>query len=151
MRNWQKERNYRKSEAEGGHPRYVITVDGEDVEVGAGVYEAYARADRRERYIRERDAGRLLSLERLIDDGAPLESLSELQTEPAESSALHGILEEEMADAFLLLTPEEQDLIRALVIDGMAERDYAAQIGISQKNINKKKQRILKKLKKLLP
>lgn len=47
------------------------------------------------------------------------------------------------------LTEDERELIKALFFCGMTEREYAAICGISQKNINKKKSRILCKLYKL--
>jgi RNA polymerase sigma factor (sigma-70 family) len=48
------------------------------------------------------------------------------------------------------LDENERALVQALFYDGLTEREYAAVVGISQKNVNKKKQRILAKLKKYL-
>lgn len=48
------------------------------------------------------------------------------------------------------LTENERELISALFFYGMTEREYADLIGQTQQNINKKKQRILSKLYKLL-
>lgn len=48
------------------------------------------------------------------------------------------------------LTEDERELISALFFYGMTEREYADLIGQTQQNINKKKQRILSKLYKLL-
>ena len=45
------------------------------------------------------------------------------------------------------LTDEERSLIDALFFVGMTEREYAARIGIAQKNVNARKQRVLEKLK----
>jgi len=39
-------------------------VNGKDVEVNEDVFKAYSQGDHRERYLVERDAGRLLSLEK---------------------------------------------------------------------------------------
>ena len=47
------------------------------------------------------------------------------------------------------LTEEERELISALFFFGMTEREYGKIHGISQKNVNKKKRRILCKLYKL--
>jgi RNA polymerase sigma factor (sigma-70 family) len=150
MQNWQKDRNYRKYENADGTFKYVITVDGEDVEVSGEVYKAYSQADRRERYCAERDAGRLLSLERFGEDGATLESLIGEYAKSAEDYAIHAMLMEQAVAAFNQLEPAERKLIQALVIDGVTERDYAARIGLSQKGVNKRKQRILEKLKKMV-
>ena len=48
------------------------------------------------------------------------------------------------------LTEEERELISALFFYGMTEREYAALVGQTQQNINKKKLRILCKLHKLM-
>ncbi len=48
------------------------------------------------------------------------------------------------------LTENERELISALFFYGMTECEYADLIGQTQQNINKKKQRILSKLYKLL-
>lgn len=48
------------------------------------------------------------------------------------------------------LTEDERELISALFFYSMTEREYADLIGQTQQNINKKKQRILSKLYKLL-
>ena len=155
MQNWQKTRNYRKFENTDGSFRYIITVDGEDIEVSAEVFAAYSQSDRRERYLDERDAGRLLSLDRFAEEGISLDHLLNEHGESAEESVIQAMAVEQNAitkaqamSAFMALTPEERRLIHALVIDGVTERDYAAEIGLSQKGVNKRKHKILEKLKK---
>lgn len=150
MKNWQKSRNYRKYENADGSFTCIITIGGVDVEVSEDVFKAYSQNDRRERYLVERDAGRLLSLERFNDDGITLDHLVEEHIESAEISALQGMLIEQVREAFMFLDDDEQDLIQALVIDGVTERDYAAEIGISQKGVNKRKHKVLEKLKKMV-
>ena len=150
MQNWQKHRNYRKHEGSGGTIKYVITVDGKDVEVSEEVFEAYSQADRRERYCIERDAGRLLSLEQMTEDNVLLSYLTDKHIESAEDTAIHTMLAGQVWEAFMALPSDERDLIQALVIDGVTERDYADAIGLSQKGVNKRKQKILKSLKKMV-
>ena len=77
MKKWQEERNYRRVRNEGGEViANIITVDGMDVEVPEDVYLAYSQADRRERYVREEmESGKLLSLDKLLEDEVPLEPL----------------------------------------------------------------------------
>ena len=150
MQNWQKNRNYRKYEQANGSFTYIITVDGVDVGVSKEVYEAYSQADRRERYCTERDTGRLLSIERFAEEGISLECLLDEHIESAEDSVCQTLLVEQVTAAFLALTPDERNLLQALVIGGVTERDYAASIGLSQKGINKRKHKILEKLKNLV-
>ena len=146
MQNWQKTRNYRKFENVDGSITHIITVDGEDIGVGAEVFAAYSQADRRERYLAERDAGRMLSLERFAENGVTLDHLVDEHIESAEESVLCTMLKAQAMAAFKSLKPDEQDLIQAVVMDGITEQDYANTIGISQVAVHKRKKRILKKI-----
>lgn len=150
MKYWQKTRNYRKYEREDGTFAHIITVDGEDVEVSAEVYQAYSQADRRERYQTERDENVLLSLERFAEDEMHLSYLTGGHNESAEDAVFRDVLPGQAMLAFGCLAPEEQHLIRALIIDGVTERDYAAVSGISQVAVHKRKQRILRKILNIL-
>jgi RNA polymerase sigma factor (sigma-70 family) len=150
MKYWQKTRNYRRYELEDGTFVHIITVGGEDVEVSSEVYQAYAQAERRERYQAEREVGRLLSLERLADDGMQLSHLTDKHVESAEDTAIRNLLKNQMYNALPLLSEEEQRLLYALIFGGITEREYAATLGISQVAIHKRKQRLLKKLQKML-
>jgi len=150
MKYWQKARNCRKYEREDGMFVYLITVNGEDVEVSAEVYQAYAQADRRERYQAERDTGIVLSLNKLAEDEMQLSYLTDKHIESAEDATFRDILSQQAMQAFGCLAPEEQHLIRSLIIDGVTERDYAADFGISQVAVHKRKQRILRKIQNIL-
>lgn len=147
MQNWQRYRNYRKNENDEGLTTYIITVDGVDVEVSEEIYNAYSQADRRERYSAERDTGRLLSLEKMQEDGFPIEIMTGEYEESPEETLLGEITLKMVSAAFEALEPVERDLIQALVIDRVTERDYAASIGLSQKGVNKRKRIILEKMK----
>ena len=57
---------------------------------------------------------------------------------------------EAMLKAIKQLDDEEKELINKLFFDNMTERECADYYGINQKNINKKKKRILSKLYKLI-
>jgi hypothetical protein len=94
MKYWQKARNYRKYEREDGMFVYIVTVDGEDVEVSAEVYQAYSQADRRERYQAERDAGLVLSLNKLAEDEMQLSYLTDKHIESAEDATVLNVMTE---------------------------------------------------------
>ena len=150
MQYWKKDRNYRKYTDADGSPRYVITVDGVDVAVCADVYKAYAQADRRERYCYEREAGVLFSLERMAEDNRPLGYFTDKHVESAEDTVLRQMLIAAAMEALSHLEPEEQLLIRAVVMEGVTEQEYARRIGITQKAVNKRKIRVLRKICKYL-
>jgi RNA polymerase sigma factor (sigma-70 family) len=169
MKNWRKDRNFRKHENADGSFTYVVTVDGEDVEVSEAVYREYAAADRKMEYMeldlkRDRvlqDAHgravtdengcpvilpeREVSLDKLVSEewdypsSAP--SPEDEVIERLEISALYSCLD--------LLDAGERALIDALFFDGLTEREYSSKTGIPQKTINDRKQRILGKLKKI--
>lgn len=147
MADWQRRRNYRIRASESDKARFTITVDGIETEVTPEVYEAYAQGERRERYMAERDAGRLLSLEQMDMDFVSLALFGE-RAALAEDAAIRRIMGAQAMKALEQLAPEERDLIQSLILSGETERDYAGRIGMSQKGVNKRKHKILKKIKK---
>jgi len=169
MQNWQKSRSYRKYENADGSFTYTVTVDGENVEVSAEVYRAYAVAERKMEYM-ERD----LKRDRVLQDadgkavkdenGRPVElperevSLEKLvdedwdypSSEPSPEESVIGQLEiSALYECLDLLEADERALIDALFFDGLTEREYAAKIGVTQKAVNKRKHKVLEKLKNL--
>lgn len=146
MKYWQKERNYRKNANHDGSFTYIITIDGKEIKVNEEVYKAYSGADRRERYLYEREKGLLLSLDRLEEDKLPFNCLLDRPSESAEDVILAQIESERLRAALDSLSPEDRQLIDALVLGGMTEREYAVRIGMSQKGVNKRKHKVLQKI-----
>lgn len=52
--------------------------------------------------------------------------------------------------ALPLLSDSEQELIQAIFFDGLSEREVGARLGITQSVVNKRKARILIKLRKII-
>lgn len=150
MKYWKKDRNYRKYQNEDGTFRYVITVDDTDVEVPIEVYQAYAQADRKERYGYEREDGLLLSLARMAEDGMPLSYLTDQHVESAESTAIRDLMIEQMMDAVLLLSEEERKLIDQLFFQGTSARELARTIGVYHRTIIYRRDKVLEKLRRLM-
>ncbi|MDR2514756.1 MAG: RNA polymerase subunit sigma-70 [Christensenellaceae bacterium] len=146
MQYWKKTRNYRKHVDTDGSVRYVITVDGEEVEVTEAVYKAYSQADRRERYGYEREEGLLLSLERMDEEGVHPTFPTDRRVESAEDTVMRRLLIAEALDALSCLTPSEQRLIQAVVMEGVSEQEYAEYLGVSQVAVHLRKHGILKKI-----
>ncbi len=67
-----------------------------------------------------------------------------------EDTAEKYIMSEKLNKALETITSKERELIEMLYYKGMTERECAKYYGISQKNIHKKKVRILDNLYKLL-
>ncbi len=130
MKYWQKKRNYRTKKNTDGTLSYIITVDGQDVEVSPEVYKAYSQEDRRERYRAEREEGLLLSLDRLAEDGMQLSYLTDMCVESAENTALRNIRKECLQKALSLLKSEDQALVHAVYLDERSFREISKMSGI---------------------
>ncbi len=156
MKKWQEERNYRRIYNEVGEViANIITVDGVDVEVAEDVYLAYSQADRRERYVGKQFSGKLLSLEQMAEDDLLPDYVGAEAAPSAEEEALEREQAQSLAErkemlllAMLSLNDADRELINALFFDGASTRDYAARIGITQRAVIKRRDRILRDLKK---
>lgn len=157
MEKWQESRNYRRIKNENGEVvANVITIDGQDIEVSANIFDAYSQADRRERYLlEEQSVGKLLSLEQMEADDL-LPAYVGAETAPsAEEETLAHEEHQELAQqkqillmALLSLDDRDRELINALFFDAVSTRAYARQIGVTQRAVIKRRDRILRDLKK---
>lgn len=86
------------------------------------------------------------SYERLTDESRQFAS----EEESVEDAAIKAVLIEKMLSSLKILTLEEQELIKELFFNGKSEEAYAKQVGISQKGVNKRKYKILDKIKKMM-
>ena len=74
-----------------------------------------------------------------------------IDTENIPDNTVLKIMEiDALRKALSVLSDADNELVQALFYDGLTEQEYAVQVGISQQMISRKKQRILKSLKKLL-
>ena len=167
MKNWQKDRNYRKYENADGSFKYVITTNGKAIEVSEDVYKVYAASERkmeymeldlkRDRVLQDRNGRAVLdenglpvllperevSLDKLIGEDWDYPSSA-----PSPEDMLVGQYEiETLHNCLDLLDADERALIDALFFEGLTEREYALRINVTQKTVNNRKQRILKKIK----
>lgn len=129
-----------------GQNRY-IWLKGQHIPVSQEVYEAYYRPVWRERK-RRAAHNNDLSYEAIMETRSEIPA--ELALESAEEFALANIQSDELRCFLGTLTPDEFALITSIYVDGKTERETAAIFGLSQKAINKRKRRILEKLKKLV-
>ena len=157
MKNWQESRNYRRiKDKDGNIIANIITVDGVDVEVTEDVFLADSQADRRERYIAEEvEPGRVLSLERLMEDGVPLVELGIEQEPSAENIVLEGEDEKELAiqksrliSALSSLNEAEKQLVQALFFDDIPLREYARCLNVQLRTVQYRRDKLLEKLRR---
>jgi len=150
-----------------------IEIDGEQIPVTEEVYRAYkqpawAEHKRKERERRCRDSKgrvctqscRFCDMNRMLDDKEPIRKNSLLLSldwfqddgfDQADSADIEEILAEKELLKELLSALEELDpdnrRIMELFANGMSEREIAADIGLSQKAVNKRKTKLFAQLK----
>lgn len=132
--------------------KYIIKIDDVLVEVSREVYDAYYSVERHLRTLDEKDErnGTVQYSNLDTKDTLGVEMLQDLTAEPVEDEALLRVLSERLHQCLSLLPVSDQKLIRAIYFMNLTEREYASQIGLSQKGVNKRKHKILKKLRKML-
>jgi len=146
---------------------YCININGKLVEVSQEIYLAYYRSKRRDRYfehdiktgrpIRDKDGNitgytpsKEDSLERLMDNGVVFVD----RNASVESIVVRRDMIRRLHEALRLLTGEERELIGQLFFsndgDGMSERQYAERSGIPRKTVAYRRDKVLRKMKKLM-
>ena len=156
MKNWQKNRNYKRvKDKDGNVVANIITVFGQDIKVSDEIFDTYSQMDRRARYIGEDiPAENEISLERTIEDGIHIETLE--NAEPSaeeiciehENAKMRAEQEKRLPIVLARLSDDEQRLIDALFFRGLGVREYAREIGVPPMKIGRDRDRILAKLKK---
>jgi RNA polymerase sigma factor (sigma-70 family) len=125
---------------------YYVTINGERIPVREEVYRAYKQPAWREHKRRTARTQVERSLDLLMEDGFDIVDdqrlVDELVADKLLLDALLAALNE--------LTDDERGLVDALYFHGLTERQAAELFDLSQKGVNKRKQRVLDKLRDLL-
>lgn len=170
MKNWQKNRNFRKYENADESFIYVVTVDGERVEVSEEIYTAYANGgykmenmefgikcgrvlqDSEGKAVRDENGNPIMLPEREVSlDKLIAEDWEYPSSEPSPEDVFIARFENEALHKCLdLLDADERELIDALFYDGFTERKYAKKLGISKTALQARKVRTLAKIKNLM-
>lgn len=94
----------------------------------------------------ERIPSREDSYERMLEQNMQFAE----ETASAEEQALQNIQTQQLHKALLLLSDDERDLIERLFFQEQTEREIAAVYGLSQNAVNKRRKRVLDKLRELI-
>lgn len=140
----------RRRQADKGYmDKLFIPVQGCLLEVVREQYADFYRDRERWRYLQKLDAkNRLLSLDGFTDsEGNPLDFITDEAVDIAET-VVNAVMVDRLKAALPLLSDSEQELIQAIFFDGLSEREVGARLGITQSVVNKRKARILIKLRK---
>lgn len=131
--------------------KLFIPVQGCLIEVVREQYTDFYRDRERWRYLQKLDRkNSLLSLDGFVDDkGNALDFIVDEAVDIAES-AVHTVMLDRLKAALPLLSDSEQALIQAIFFDGLTEREVGLRLGMTQSVINKRKAKILAKLRKII-
>lgn len=128
---------------------YVIRVEGNVVEVSPEVYYAYFHMERQERGQEEKkQRNAVVSYDALdSDEIVGLETMPDLTSPSLDDLMVMRELRYKLRCAICALPPGERELIQAIYFEGLSERDYARRKGISQMGVNRRRKKILSKMK----
>ena len=128
--------------------KLFIPIQGCLLEVVREQYTDFYRDKERWRYLQTKN--RLLSLDGFTDsEGNPLDFITDEAVDIAET-VVNAVMVDRLKAALPLLSDSEQELIQAIFFDGLSEREVGARLGITQSVVNKRKARILIKLRKII-
>lgn len=131
--------------------KFFIPVQGCLLEVVREQYADFYREKERWRYLKKLDAiHRLLSLEGFTDsEGNVIDFVVDEAADVAET-VVRAAMVDRLKTALSLLSDSEQALIQAIFFEELSEREVGRRLGITQSVVNKRKAKILAKLRKIL-
>ena len=131
--------------------KLFIPVQGCLLEVVREQYTDFYRDKERWRYLQKLDTNHsLLSLEGFTDcEGNVLDFVVDEAVDVAET-VVHAVMVDRLKAALPLLSGSEQALINAIFFEGLSEREVGLRLGITQSVVNKRKAKILAKLRKIM-
>ena len=83
------------------------------------------------------------------DEGNALDFIA-YESADVEKAVIHAVMLDRLKTALPLLSDSEQALIQAIFFDGLTEREVGFRLGMTQSVINKRKAKILAKLRKII-
>lgn len=129
---------------------YIIYSGGKPVKVSKAVYHVYHKEREHEKYINKKALKVELSLERMKEEGVNVEKKIHSCNASVEELYLKSEQLRELNKCIAKLTNDERKLIKAIFYDDLSEKQLAAWLDVSQQAINKRKKRILMKMKKMM-
>lgn len=131
--------------------KFFLPLHGMLMEVTEETYKEYYRDKRRQKYIDERSKlNGDVSYNALDTDETLGEDILADRRTDVEMQVINQMTVEQLRKAFLLLSPDERELITAIYIQNLTEREFAKKKGVYHNAVHKRKLRVLEKLKKFL-
>ena len=127
---------------------FIINLGYALMEVTEADYKEFYRARRREKYIQE-EAIRVGEFSYNAFDTEDYDGASAIadDSEALEDTVIRKMIIEKLPEAVATLTEEEKELVYQLYFNHKSERQLALETGISNVAINKRKNKVLSKLK----
>ena len=131
--------------------KLFIPVQGCLLEVVREQYADFYRDKERWRYLQKLDTNhKLLSLEGFTDsEGNVIDFVVDEVVDFAET-VVRAVMVDRLKAALLLLSDSEQTLIKAIFFEELSEREVGLRLGVTQSVVNKRKSKILAKLRKIM-
>ena len=131
--------------------KLFIPIQGCLLEVMREQYTDFYRDKERWRYLKKLDTkNSLLSLDGFVDDeGNALDFIADEAANIAET-VVNAVMVDRLKAVLPLLSDGEQALIQAIFFDGLSEREVGLRLGLTQSIVNKRKAKILAKLRKMI-
>ena len=129
---------------------FKIRINKEVIYVSEEVYISYYKMGRRERYLDEVSFKKELSYNHLMDKEFPIEAKMTEPQKLIEDEIVQKIMIEKMTIAIESITANERMIINELFFKGKSIRELAAILDISKSTLHEQKDKILKKLRKII-
>ena len=131
--------------------KYYWIIDGKYYEVSKETYQKFKREYDHARMLqRYENEVYVFSLDAMAtEETTGYDVIADLGVN-VEESAVHNLMIEKLRDTMKKLDDEELDLIKQIYVDEKTQREIAAELGISQNAVNKRKIKLLNKLRKFL-
>lgn len=128
--------------------KFFIPLHGMLMEVNEEVYRDFYKSSRRQKYLDERSKENGdFSYDMLTTDEFNGEDILVDETQDIEAIVADRIMLDKLQQGLSFLSEDEKKFIFEIFDKGLSERELAAEYGISQAAIHKRKDKILKKLK----
>ena len=131
--------------------KLFIPIQGCLLEVIREQYTDFYRDKERWRYLQKLDTNhKPLSLEGFTDsEGNVIDFVVDEVVDVAET-VVRAVMVDRLKAALLLLSDSEQTLIKAIFFEELSEREVGLRLGVTQSVVNKRKSKILAKLRKIM-
>ena len=130
--------------------KYTLVVNKKRVSVTEEVYKAYYQQKEHEVYLDKLSSQHNISFDECEEKGLQVEYILSQTTESIEDCIIKQELIVKMMLCLKMLSKEDQLLIYNLFFEEKSELQVAKELNINQSNVNRRKTKILNKIKKLI-